>query len=85
MNYALYRTIDLVVRVLDLLILLRVLFSWINLGPGNDLVRVVYQITEPILAPLRRYIPSFGGLDITPMVALMLIELVKRLLIGMLF
>ncbi len=85
MSYALYRTIDLVFRVLDLLILLRVLFSWINLGPGNDLARIVYQLTEPILAPLRRYIPSFGGLDITPMVALMLLELLKRLLIDVLF
>jgi YggT family protein len=85
MNWTLYRLIDLIFRAVDLLILLRVLFSWINLGPGNDLVRLVYQLTEPILAPLRRYIPPFGGLDITPMVALMLLELVKRLLIDVLF
>lgn len=85
MNWTLYRAIDLIFRAIDLLILLRVLFSWVNLGPGNDLVRMVYQLTEPILAPLRRYIPSFGGLDITPMVALMLLELVKRLLIDVLF
>jgi len=85
MNWALYRTVDFVFRVLDLLILLRVLFSWISLGPGNDLVRIVYQLTEPILAPLRRYIPPLGGLDITPMVALMLLELIKRLLISVLF
>ena len=85
MNWTLYRLIDLVFRAIDLLILLRVLFSWINLGPGNDLVRLVYQLTEPILAPLRRYIPPFGGLDITPMVALMLLALVKRLLVDILF
>ena len=85
MNWTLYRLIDFLFRAIDLLILVRVLLSWINLGPGNDLVRLVYQLTEPILAPLRRYIPSFGGLDITPMVALMLLALVKRLLVDILF
>ena len=85
MNETLYRLIGFVFWVLNLAILLRVLFSWIRLGPGNALVQVVYQITEPILAPLRRYIPPFAGLDITPMVALLLLELLHRLLIDLLF
>jgi len=85
MNLMLYRLIGYIFWLLNLAILLRVLFSWINPDPRNAIVRLVYQVTEPILAPLRRYIPSFGGLDITPMIALLLLEVVHRLLIDLLF
>jgi len=80
----LYRLIDFVFWVLDLAVLLRVLFSWINPDPYNMLVRWVYQLTEPILAPLRRVIPPLGGLDITPMVALLILQLVHRLILSVL-
>jgi YggT family protein len=82
---SLYRLIDLVFWLLNLAILLRVLFSWINPDPYNTLVRLVYQVTEPILAPLRRYIPPVAGLDITPMVALVFLELLHRIVIGLIF
>lgn len=83
--YALYRLIDMVFWLLSLAILLRVLFSWIDPDPRNPLVRLVYQVTEPILAPLRRYVPIVAGLDITPMIALMLLELLRRLLLDLVF
>ena len=81
----LYRTVDLVFWLLNLAIILRVLFSWIRPNPGNALVHLVYQITEPIMAPLQRYVPSLGGLDITPMVALVLLEMLRRLIVAILF
>jgi YggT family protein len=81
----LYRLIDFAFWVLNLAILLRVLFSWIRPDPYNVLVRWVYQLTEPILAPLRRVIPPLGGFDITPMVALVILEIVHRLIISLLF
>ncbi|KPL24075.1 MAG: hypothetical protein AMJ93_03260 [Anaerolineae bacterium SM23_84] len=82
---SLYRLVDSVFWALSLAILLRVLFSWINPDRHNALVRLVYQVTEPILAPLRRYIPPFGDLDITPMVALVILELLRRILITLIF
>jgi len=81
----LYRVIDFAFWLLNLAILLRVLFTWINPDPDNVLVRLIYQITEPILAPLRRYIPPVAGLDITPLVALVILELLHRLLIALIF
>ncbi len=81
----LYRLIDTVFWLLDLAILLRVLFSWIHPDPSNQLVRLVYQITEPILAPLRRYIPPFGGLDITPVIALIIMDFLRRVLFALIF
>jgi YggT family protein len=75
----LLRIIDFVFQLLDLALLLRVLFSWIRVDPLSAPVRLVRQITEPILAPLRRYIPPFAGLDITPMIAMILLELLRGL------
>ena len=83
--YFLYRLIDTLFYLVDLALLLRVLFSWINPDPYNPFVRLIHQITEPILAPLRRAIPPIGGLDITPMVALLILDFVRRILLTLLF
>jgi YggT family protein len=58
----------------------RALLSWFRVGHYHPVARFLIQITEPLLAPLRRYIPPTGGLDFTPMVALFILWLVERLL-----
>ncbi len=80
----LYRIINFVFWLLDIAILARVLISWLQPDPYNPIVRAIYDITEPILAPLRRYIPPIGGFDLTPMVALILLDLLERVLISLL-
>ena len=82
---SLYRAIDFVFVLLNLAILLRVLFSWIRPDPYNPLVRLIHQITDPILAPLRRYIPPVAGMDITPIVAIIILELVRSIVLALLF
>lgn len=67
---------------LDLAILIRVLLSWVNPNPSSPLVQIVWQITEPILRPLRRIIPPLGTLDITPIIALFLLEILQRILLS---
>jgi len=66
-------------------IFIRVLLSWIvPLQPGianNPIVTVVFQITEPILAPIRRVLPAMGIIDLSPMIALLLLSLMQALLI----
>ena len=56
---------------------LRIILSYFA-PPGSDnwLVRILHEVTEPILAPLRRIVPSVGMLDLSPMVASMLLLLV---------
>lgn len=56
--------------IFNLLILARVLMSWFNPDPNSAIVRTIYQLTEPILAPIRRLLPSTGMLDLSPLVAL---------------
>ena len=56
------------------------MLSWFNLPPTNPLVTLLYDITEPILAPLRRVVPRIGMIDITPVVAIILMDFIRRAL-----
>ena len=74
--------ITLLVWVLIVAIFIRVLLSWIPMGGSsqfNTMVAIVYQITEPILAPLRRIIPRLGIFDLTPTIALFILFAVLAL------
>ena len=61
----------------------RALLSWFPMRPGNPfqpLAVVLFQITEPILGPLRRVIPTIGMIDISPIVALFLLQILRYVL-----
>ena len=62
--------------VFAILILLRVVVSWYSPRPTNILVRILHRLTEPVLAPLRRIIPRVGRLDFTPLVAVVLLQVI---------
>ncbi len=76
----LFRFLQLLCEVLTMAILLRAILSWFSPRPTNILVNILHQITEPILAPLRRIIPRVGMLDFTPLVAILLLQLISYLL-----
>ncbi len=62
---------DLLNQALNLifwLVLIRVIMSWVNPMANNPFMMVIYQVTEPIMAPVRRIIPPMGGLDLSPIV-----------------
>jgi YggT family protein len=64
-------------------ILARVVLSWVAPTSNGPMVAFLYQVTEPILQPIRRLLPPQGGLDLSPMIALLVIGLVSRLLFGL--
>lgn len=53
---------------------MRAILSWFVRDPHNPLVELLDQVTEPILAPLRRVVPRIGMIDITPLVAIILLQ-----------
>ena len=57
---------------------MRAIISWFSLDPRNPLVEVLDQITEPILSPLRRIVPRIGMIDITPLVAIILLQVLSQ-------
>jgi YggT family protein len=68
--------------VLTLLIIARALLSWFpNIDPSNPAVEFLFTVTEPILAPIRAVMPRLGFLDLTPMVAIILLNVIGRVLV----
>ncbi len=76
----LFRFINLVFTLYSLAFILRALLPWFRVSYYHPVMRFLVQITEPLLAPLRRYIRPVGGIDFTPMVALLLLWFVEQLL-----
>ena len=74
--------IQLLLTVLSLAIIGRALMSWFDPRMNSAFGRVLFEITEPIIAPIRRVVPSLGMIDISPIIALLLIQLLSRLLIA---
>ena len=66
--------------ILRLALIVRVISSWLPMSPYSPWIRWSYALSEPILAPLRRIVPAFGGLDITPILAYFLLSIVESLL-----
>lgn len=60
----------------------RAIISWINVDPYNPIVRFLYEVTEPVLARIRRILPPFGGgLDFSPMIVMVAILFLLNFLV----
>ena len=77
--------IDLL-RIYSLLIIVRVVLSWIQADSRNRVVRIVYDLTDPVLQPIQSVVPPIGGtLDISPIIALIFVWLLERLVMMIFF
>lgn len=65
----------------NLAIFLRVIYSCLGVSYTNRLMRFLLNVTEPLLGPLRRLIPSIGGFDISPIIALFIIQILQRAIV----
>lgn len=74
--------VDVFFTLLSLAILARVLLSWVRVSPYHPAVGFLYRITEPILAPLRRAIPPIGMIDISPVIAIFLLQIIQKVLVA---
>ncbi len=81
MYYYFYRFVDLLFNILIFAIIGRALLSWFNVGPGNPIGRVLFELTEPILGPMRRVIPMIGMIDISPIVAIFLLNFLQNIIL----
>ena len=76
--------VNLLFDLLTLAIFLRIMLSWIPVNPYGRFMQILYQVTEPVLAPFRRIIPPLGMVDFSPIVALMVLGLVQRIVLNVL-
>lgn len=81
----LIQIVDWAFGALNLLVLVRVLVSWVpGLDPYHPIVQFVYRATEPIMAPVRRLLPPMGGLDLSPIVVFLLLYVARSVVLGLL-
>jgi YggT family protein len=86
--YILIQFINIIYWILVIMLWARVIFSWVRPDPYNPtwgpIVRLIYQATEPLLAPIRRLLPGMSGLDLSPMILWFILYLARNLLMGFL-
>jgi YggT family protein len=64
------------------IIIARAVLSWVNPDPFNPIVRFLYRVTEPVLRPIRRRLPTMQmGLDLSPMVVILAIYFLQTFLV----
>jgi YggT family protein len=78
------RALHIILNIYLWIIILRAVFSWIYVPSLYQFVRILYRLTEPVLRPVRRYVPParFGGLDISPIVVCILILFIDSVVVN---
>lgn len=93
MAYALYQILSILLNVLWWIIIVQAIMSWLIafnvINTHNDFVRSIWialdRLTEPLYRPIRRFMPDLGGLDLSPMVVLLLIIILQQAILPPLF
>ena len=73
-----------VIQVLTWAIFIRAILSWFPVSRDNTMVMLLMQVTDPILLPIRRVVPTIANIDITPLVAIFLLQFLGEFLIRIL-
>ncbi|GIL15210.1 MAG: hypothetical protein BroJett039_03830 [Chloroflexota bacterium] len=76
----LYTTIDLFFNIVFVLILARIILSWLPQYRYHPIAEFIYGITEPILGPFQRLVPPMGAIDFSPMVAIIVLAILQAIL-----
>jgi len=76
------RLLELVLWAYFWIIIARAVLSWVSPDPFNPIVRFLYRVTEPVLRPIRRRLPTFQmGLDLSPMIVILAIYFLQAFLV----
>ncbi len=77
--------ISLLFNVFYFVLVIRIILSWVDADPYNNIVQIIYAVTEPVLAPLRRLPLAVGGLDFSPILAFIILYIVRNVLVNILY
>ena len=71
-------------QIYSFILLARIILSWIpNVDRSNQIVQLLYQLTEPVLEPVRRTIPPLGMIDLSPIIVFIGLRILQSVLLGM--
>jgi YggT family protein len=75
--------VNAVFNILELLIFARILLTWLPISPWNPIARWLRRIVDPILRPFRRILPTFSGMDFSPLLALLVLYVLNRVIVSL--
>lgn len=73
--------IEIILNIYMWIIIARALISWVNPDPYNPIVSFLYRATEPVLYRVRRLLPNLGGLDLSPLIVILVIYFLKEFVV----
>lgn len=78
---ALAKLINFALSIYIWVIIATAVISWVNADPYNPIVRFLRQVTEPLLMRIRRFVPIMGGLDLSPMVLILIVIFLQSFIV----
>ncbi len=77
--------ISMIFNIIYFLLVIRIILSWVGADTYNEIVAVIYRITDPILAPLQRLPLRVGMIDFSPVIAFIILSVAKDFIIRILY
>ena len=78
---ALAKLLNIILSAYIWIVIARAVISWVNADPYNPIVRFLVQITDPLLSRIRRILPPLGGIDLSPMLLILVIVFLQSFLV----
>lgn len=82
---ALALVLDTVLTLAMVVVIARAILSWVSPDPHNPIVRIINQLSEPMLFPVRKRVPYFGGIDFSPIIVLLIIMFLNEFAVNTLY
>jgi len=82
---ALAGMLNIVLTIAMVVVIARAVLSWVSPDPHNPIVRIINQLSEPMLFPIRRRVPYFSGIDFSPIIVLLIIFFLQEFLVNSLY
>lgn len=72
-----------IISIYEIVIIIRIVLSWVPHNPYNQTIQFLYKITDPVLDPVRKIIPPFRGIDFSPIIVFFGLGILRRVLLNL--
>ena len=77
--------VSLVFNIIYFVLIIRIILSWVGIDRSNELVNIIYRVTDPILLPFKRLPLQFGMMDFSPIIAFLVLSVLRSFLVNVLY
>ncbi|MFH1309221.1 MAG: YggT family protein [Candidatus Omnitrophota bacterium] len=77
--------VSLVFNILYFVLVIRIIISWVGADPYNEIVKIIYKITDPILVPFRALPLRVGAIDFSPILAFLVLSILKSFIVNVIY